>query len=516
MNRLPCVLVLLALASGLAAQRVLRTVFGTTTQGGLGTVTRAAGDVDGDGVGDFVVSAPTNSEAGFIDLISGATLTPLARFVGDRASGMWGLGTRDVSPIGDVNGDGRIDFAAGYVNRDVLDVFSGASGARLYRMGPALEFMQYACSAGDLDADGKDDFIAYIYNNSRTQLWTVRGVSGSPLTLLSADESSSGILRNVGDLNGDGRPEIVSGSGQTLSVFDPFRALRLRQIPTGVTGTVSQIEVADWNNDGRMDVLLGHTAGPRQPFLTVVEAVSGGVLARIAMPAADTSQPTGRFAVLPDVDGDGHVDIVAAGAFDPLNTNTSGVTVYLSGATGRRIGAWPGTPQFNVNAGPIAAFGDHDGDGVGDFVIGNPNLNTSQGGWLVISGKIFAGMAAKPVNCYTGPFAPELGVTRPVLGQMMQIVGREAPAGSFCTLAFSLLPDQRTNLGVAGCDAWLDLGTLVVLANPRSTPTWQLAMPLPNVPLLVGLEVAFQAIYAGTTGPLGMDLSNGVWARLGY
>ena len=31
-----------------------------------------------------------------------------------------------------------------------------------------------------------------------------------------------------------------------------------------------------------------------------------------------------------------------------------------------------------------------------------------------------------------------------------------------------------------------------------------------------GLEIALQAFYVPTGGPLGFDLSNGIWARLGY
>lgn len=504
-----------AFASSLSAQRVITTVHGTTTEGGLGTVVRAAGDVDGDGTGDFAVTEPTNGNAGAAYLISGATRARLATFRGSTASGQWGLGTRDASPIGDVNGDGRADFALGYVNRGALDVFSGNGGGLLYRMGPAIEYLQYACAIGDVDGDNRDDFAAYAYINSRTQLWTIRGVSGSLLNLVVQEPQSTGPLRNVGDLTGDGKPEIAI-CGNNLMIFDLNPIRLLRQVAVQHPGSLTAAEAADWNNDGKQDILLGFTGGGTVPFLVVIEAISGGVLASFTMPPEDAQNISGYFAVLPDVDGDGRKDLVAPGSYDPLSTGNAGAMVVLSGATGRRIGAWPGPPDFPVSSRPVASPGDVDGDGVGDFVIGNANAAQRRGGWQLISGRTLAGMQVKPVNCYAGPFPPTLGITRPVLGQWMTVAGRDAPTGSLGTIAISLLPPQRTNLGVAGCDAWLDPATWVTLGTPPSSGSWQFAVPLPAVQQLSGLEVALQGFFAGTNTPIGFDLTNGVWARFGY
>jgi hypothetical protein len=508
----PALLIAL-LAVPTQGQRVLATVYGQVSEGRLGTVVRAAGDVDGDGTGDFVVTAPSNGGAGAAHLISGATRAILATFHGSPGAGMFGLGATSASPVGDVDGDGRTDFAFGYVNRGALDVFSGASGARLYRLGPAIEFLQAACPVGDLDGDGRGDFVAYVQVNSVTQLWAIRGVDGSMIRAVSTQTSSDGPILEVGDLTGDGQTE-VAVCGTWLEIYDPRPARRLVRVRTPLLSVVDA-EVADWDGDGSADVLMSARAGSHQPFVFVMSAATGALLASLALPPGDGWQPGGHFAVLPDVDADGRPDLVVAGGSDPLGADTAGAMLVLSGANGRRLGAWPGTAGFGVGGQPVASLGDVDADGVGDYVVGNPGVAAGRGGWQLISGRTLAAMLVKPVNCYSGPFAPSLGITRPVLGRTMTVAGRDAPPGSPCVVGLSLRALSPTSLGVAGCDVWLDAAGWIDLGYPAGGPSWQFGVALPNHRALTGLEIALQALYLGTATPIGADLTNGIWARLG-
>lgn len=82
-------------------------------------------------------------------------------------------------------------------------------------------------------------------------------------------------------------------------------------------------------------------------------------------------------------------------------------------------------------------------------------------------------------------------------------------------LVWSLQPAGPVWLGASTCFAWFDLAGGFVLGAP-STPTWSTTVPLPLVPQLAGFDIALQSFWAPTAGPLGYDLSNGVWARLGH
>ena len=79
--------------------------------------------------------------------------------------------------------------------------------------------------------------------------------------------------------------------------------------------------------------------------------------------------------------------------------------------------------------------------------------------------------------------------------------------------AQSLLHSHWLPLGI-DCNHLRPAGSGVALA-PLTQPQWSLPVPLPFVPQFAGIDIALQAFFSPTSGALGFDLSNGVWARLG-
>lgn len=165
--------------------------------------------------------------------------------------------------------------------------------------------------------------------------------------------------------------------------------------------------------------------------------------------------------------------------------------------------------------------GDVDYDGVPDIVFGDdsasPIVGTSgRGGWQLVSGKIIARTWHIPVQCNGGPFPPALGMTRPVIGQPVDFVGRDCPPNALGTLALSLQPAYPTSFGFSGCDAWFNVNNWVIVHQPPAGPNWSYSLPLPNDARLAGISVALQAFYVPTNSPIGFDLSNAIWARIGF
>ena len=90
---------------------LLYTFGGTPTLGGLGHSASGAGDVNGDGYADVIVGA-WSSRPGAALVFSGKDGKLLYRFTGDAARDRFGF---TVSGAGDVNRDGLADFIVGAV-----------------------------------------------------------------------------------------------------------------------------------------------------------------------------------------------------------------------------------------------------------------------------------------------------------------------------------------------------------------------------------------------------------------
>ncbi|MCU0865522.1 MAG: VCBS repeat-containing protein [Planctomycetes bacterium] len=500
---------LLVLPSLAAAQRLLSSH--TLPTGVYVRTLRLAGDVDGDGEIDFVAltreTQPTQILVSAV-IVNGETGQPL------RTLPQAGLQNEiDAIGIGDVNGDGRSDVLL--VAATLLRVFSGATGQVLASLpnGPASNYTS-ACAVGDFDGNGTGDVVVATYDQAAGGC-TLRVVRGNGLTVISGlppqlVPNSQVTVRTVGDLDGDGKAEIVACSESSGPV----------QVRNLVTGAVSwsvapvgpdsgrMVETLDLDGDGKREVFYfrPNVTGPGlQGQLTVHQPGSGAV--RFQRNGAAGNIQSTSIAGLGDLDQDGLQDFVQP------RYSSSGARVECESGTGvRRLWSLPNWPGA-LTLGPLAGLGDVDDDGFEDVVV--TRNGSASDGWSVISGRILAEAQPQGGGCGAGPFFPQLGATRPVLGQTMGIAGQFAPANTSGILVGSLQPSGPVWLGASSCFAWFDLGGGFALGAP-SLPTWSASLPLPAVPQLAGLEIALQAFWAPTSGPLGYDLSNGVWARLGY
>jgi hypothetical protein len=484
----PLLLAALGPAAAGCAQQSLALGFGPVPAGATGERVASGGDMDGDGVRDFLVASPWATN-GSVHVVSGATGS--VRTVAN-------LGAVDVMiGTGDMNLDGRADFVVEVSN--LLRAYSGATLAQLWQTP-----VPYALAAAldDRDGDGRADLAAIAPTNP-PELRVLRGLDGNVLAQLPINNVGHTLV-TLGDVTGDGVPELAQGwAGGPIEVLRLQAPALLLAIGNGTGGRV--LGAANVAGDARNELLAGDSN-----YVRALNATTGAILRSYA------EVDGGRFAVLGDVNGDGFAELAVRRASSVL---PSDVCAFVSGATGATLAEWPGTPLLRPNQ--LASAGDVDGDGFGDIVLGDASANATgpasnpTGGWQVVSGKILATRSSRPTNCYQGVFPPQLGVTRPVLGQLATVAGVDAPANAGGFVAFSLRPAFPTNLGIAGCDAWFDLGAGSLLAI-TTTATWQATFAVPAAPQLAGVGIALQAFYAPSTTPLGLDLSNGVWATLGY
>jgi len=209
----------------------------------LGVTLSAAGDVDGDGFDDVLIT-DLKDPAGFFQphaLLfrgspSGLSATPDWTFAGPQAGSNPLLNRMGVSPAGDLNGDGFDDIVLSMVEESTsagdragrVRVFHGAANGlgsvpNWTRDGDQVGLELTGYRAGDLDGDGMDDLVlggvghdgAFI-DEGRVEVFrgSLSGLGSSPIWSGFSGEANAGfgIAAGAGDVDADGVADLVVGA----------------------------------------------------------------------------------------------------------------------------------------------------------------------------------------------------------------------------------------------------------------------------------------------------------------
>ncbi|MBM4049870.1 MAG: hypothetical protein FJ279_32645, partial [Planctomycetes bacterium] len=153
--------------------------------------------------------------------------------------------------VDDLNGDGRLEIVAGCTNSQI-SAFDGQFN-RLWNHGGVYHGVRKVAAA-DLDRDGQKEVLAADHYGS------VAIITADGRRKTGAYSELGDVAFDVGDLNGDGKQEIVNGSGTgTLTAFAyPVAALWSFN---NYGYAAREVMLWDVDGDGRPETLVASDTG---------------------------------------------------------------------------------------------------------------------------------------------------------------------------------------------------------------------------------------------------------------
>ena len=280
--------------------------------------------------------------------------------------------------VGDFNGDGFPDIAVGDVtgpNGEVY-IYNGgnsniSSSPNITIVGTAINFGGYTLAVGDINGDGYADLAAGTPTVLSKDIFIFHGSSsGLAISISSATTSiltGGGLFNRLafGDLNNDGYDDLIAGdttastnTGKLYIYYSNGTNLSTtagltingngtnQYFPAAIGQYAKTLAVADINQDGKNDLIVGNggatTPGTNQGSIFIFNGCSSNSLciangsnassANFALSGSAVSDFFGYSFSISDINNDGIPDLLTSAK--GYNSNRGGLYIFLNKGTG--------------------------------------------------------------------------------------------------------------------------------------------------------------------------------------
>ena len=471
--------------------------------------------------------------------------------------------------VGDFDHDGNLDVAAtmeGY-NQGRVELLFGDGQSDFGTTFEVSSYVAWGLARGDWNLDGWDDLAATSYGWSQhgVRLWQNDHAGGLTYGGTVSTLGTPPVDAVAGDFDADGLPDLAAiseGGGYAVDWFHgngngTFGAFQVVANTLGLTGR--RIAAGHFDGDALLDLVAIHATGA---MVLCNNALGTGPGHFATTNGITANEPMASGAVA-DLDGDGHDDIVTAGAnlkvwrslgngqfllLQSQTTTTGGLDLQLGDVDGdgRRdalvvglggvqlfrglVGGTFSSPQ-TIASGvypKAGAIGDWNGDGWNDIAILCQNY-AAMSSYLAVHEQAPPLLLATATAYGTGCGTPVLtlqpvAASRPRLGQVAAADLTQTPspfvgiAVGFSDTAMGALPlpAPLATVGMPGCTLLQSSDLLGLAAAPLTATSFRYSLAIPNQPALLGLWIYLQGhAFAPGTNALGVVVSNGIAWHVG-
>ncbi|MGW6541704.1 VCBS repeat-containing protein [Streptomyces massasporeus] len=332
---------------------------GTAETGDVFGADSAYADFNGDGYDDLAVSSPmedvgSDKDGGGVAVLWGSAqgITGKGVTIADAAPTKHDRWGRNLA-AGDFDGDGKADLAIGNTSNTIYVLKGGisASGTAVKGRYSVKAPVQASgdgsgplnITAGDVNGDHRTDLVVDGFETATGQYWNTNYLllgTSSGLSAAAAQPLKAGVITGIGDVNGDGFGDIVTG-------------MHWNKTDDGVTFPEASDGGKVWITYGSADG-AGSTTGITQN--------TGNVPG-----SSEKNDYFGYELDLGDVNGDGYQDLVVGVAGEDIGsvTDTGQLVVLYGSASG--INTSSGTQSFAQSTAGVPGS-DEKGDFLGTDV----------------------------------------------------------------------------------------------------------------------------------------------------
>jgi hypothetical protein len=296
----------------------------------------AIGDLDNDGKLDLVTSnTNSNTSTPSLSVLKNTGTTGVidsqtfATKIDITLPNAW------IVVLGDLDADGKLDLAASRLNSNLISVFKNNTKTGVIdatSFATKVDFKTGSSPAeiaiGDLNADGKPELVVANLNGSSVSVFENKATAGSidatsfaTKVDYSAPAGSGSVA--IGDLNGDGKPDLaIASSGNSTTQVQGTTVAVIRNLNTSgaITSTSFDNYYAFTAGTEPYSVAIGDLNGDQKPDLAVANASSKNI--SIVPNAIPSAIPVPTITSFTPISGPVGTTVTIIGKnFSPVATN---------------------------------------------------------------------------------------------------------------------------------------------------------------------------------------------------